>query len=254
MARARKGTNQPKTFPNGMSKKHMNSKKPIDSSYMTEIKPLTDNQKVAFAQYSEGKNLLLHGAAGTGKTFITLYMALKEVLDEDTPYDKIYIVRSLVPTREIGFLPGDHEDKSALYQIPYMNMVRYMFSMPDDNSFEMLYDNLRAQETISFWSTSFIRGVTLDNAIVIVDEFSNLNFHELDSMITRIGEDSKIMLCGDITQSDLTRTSETSGISDFMRILASMNKDFACIEFGIPDIVRSGLVKSYLIAKYNLGF
>ena len=254
MARARKGTNQPKTFPNGMSKKQMKRKKPIDSSYMTEIKPLTDNQKVAFAQYSEGKNLLLHGAAGTGKTFITLYMALKEVLDEDTPYDKIYIVRSLVPTREIGFLPGDHEDKSALYQIPYMNMVWYMFSMPDDNSFEMLYDNLRAQETISFWSTSFIRGVTLDNAIVIVDEFSNLNFHELDSMITRIGEDSKIMLCGDITQSDLTRTSETSGISDFMRILASMNKDFACIEFGIPDIVRSGLVKSYLIAKYNLGF
>ena len=254
MARARKGTNQPKTFPNGMSKKKMKRKKPIDSSYMTEIKPLTDNQKVAFAQYSEGKNLLLHGAAGTGKTFITLYMALKEVLDEETPYDKIYIVRSLVPTREIGFLPGDHEDKSALYQIPYMNMVRYMFSMPDDNSFEMLYDNLRAQETISFWSTSFIRGVTLDNAIVIVDEFSNLNFHELDSMITRIGEDSKIMLCGDITQSDLTRTSETSGISDFMRILASMNKDFACIEFGIPDIVRSGLVKSYLIAKYNLGF
>ena len=253
MAKARKGTNSPKTFPNGMSRKAMKRKKPIDSSYMTEVKPLTDNQKVAFAQYSEGKNLLLHGAAGTGKTFITLYLALQEVLDENTPYDKIYIVRSLVPTREIGFLPGDHEDKSALYQIPYKNMVRYMFSMPDDNSFEMLYDNLRAQETISFWSTSFIRGVTLDNAIVIVDEFSNLNFHELDSMITRIGEDSKIMLCGDITQSDLTRENDKSGISDFMRILAPM-KEFACIEFGIPDIVRSGLVKSYLISKYNLGF
>ena len=253
MARARKGTNAPKTFPNGMSKKHMKRKKPIDSSYMVPVKPLTDNQKTAFAQYAEGKNLLLHGAAGTGKTFITMYLALQEVLDESTPYDKIYIVRSLVPTREIGFLPGDHEDKSALYQIPYKNMVRYMFSMPDDNSFEMLYDNLRAQETISFWSTSFIRGVTLDNAIVIVDEFSNLNFHELDSMITRIGEDSKIMLCGDITQSDLVKDSEKSGISDFIRILQEM-QEFACIEFGIDDIVRSGLVKSYLINKYNLGF
>ena len=177
MARARKGTNAPKTYPNGMSRKQMKRKKPIDKSYMTEVKPLTDNQTTAFAQYSEGKNLLLHGAAGTGKTFITLYMALQEVLDENSPYDKIYIVRSLVPTREIGFLPGDHEDKSALYQIPYKNMVMYMFIMPDDNSFEMLYDNLRAQETISFWSTSFIRGVTLDNAIVLVDEFSNLNFH-----------------------------------------------------------------------------
>jgi|TARA_B100001093_G_scaffold8822_1_gene8509 phosphate starvation-inducible PhoH-like protein/PhoH-like ATPase len=254
MARARKKTGTPQTYPNqNMSKKQMKRKKPIDSSYMTEVKPLTDNQKIAFAQYGEGKNLLLHGAAGTGKTFITLYLALKEVLDENTPYDKIYIVRSLVPTREIGFLPGDHEDKSALYQIPYKNMVRYMFSMPDDNSFEMLYDNLRAQETISFWSTSFIRGVTLDNAIVLVDEFSNLNFHELDSMITRIGEDSKVMFCGDITQSDLTRENDKSGISDFIRILEEM-KEFSCIEFDINDIVRSGLVKSYLLSKYNLGF
>ena len=194
MPRARKKTNGNGTAPlQPMSKKMMKRKKPIDGSYMVDIKPLTDNQKEAFKSYEEGKHLLLHGAAGTGKTFIMLYLALKEVLDESSPYDKIYIVRSLVPTREIGFLPGDHEDKSYLYQIPYKNMVRYMFSMPDDNSFEMLYDNLRAQETIDFWSTSFIRGTTLDNAVVIVDEFSNLNFHELDSMITRIGEDCKIM-------------------------------------------------------------
>ena len=169
---------------------------------------MTDNQKTAFAQYNEGKNLLLHGAAGTGKTFITLYLALQQVLDENTPYDKIYIVRSLVPTREIGFLPGDHEDKSNLYQIPYKNMVKYMFEMPDDAAFEMLYDNLRAQETISFWSTSFIRGVTMDNCIVIVDEFSNLNFHELDSIITRVGENCKIIFAGDYTQSDLIKTNE----------------------------------------------
>ena len=238
MARARKKTGTPQTYPNGMSRKQMKRKKPIDSSYMTTINPLTTNQETVFQQYAEGKNLLLHGAAGTGKTFITLYLALKEVLDESSPYDKIYIVRSLVPTREIGFLPGDHEDKSALYQIPYKNMVRYMFSMPDDNSFEMLYDNLRGQDTISFWSTSFIRGVTLDNAIVIVDEFSNLNFHELDSMITRVGEDSKIMFCGDITQTDLTRENEKTGVSDFINILQAM-REFTCVEFGIDDIVRS---------------
>ena len=237
--------------PQGMSVKMMKRKKPIDKSYMTDIKPLTDNQKIAFDEYKAGKNLLLHGAAGTGKTFIMLYLALQEVLDETTPYEKIYIVRSLVPTREIGFLPGDHEDKSSLYQIPYKNMVRYMFSMPDDNTFEMLYDNLRAQDTIDFWSTSFIRGVTLDNAIIIVDEFSNLNFHELDSMITRIGEDSKLMFCGDITQTDLVRTNEKDGISDFIRVLQDM-KEFSCIEFGLDDIVRSGLVKSYLISKYTI--
>ena len=251
MARARKRNTTSPPVPPGMSAKQIRRKKPIDSSYLTAVNPVTPNQEVAFQQYALGQNLLLHGAAGTGKTFISLYLALQEVLDENTPYDKIYIVRSLVPTREIGFLPGDHEDKSALYQIPYKNMVRYMFSMPDDNSFDMLYDNLRAQETISFWSTSFIRGVTLDNAIVIVDEFSNLNFHELDSMITRIGEDSKIIFCGDITQSDLVKENEKTGIRDFIRILQSM-KEFSCIEFDVEDIVRSGLVKSYLLAKYSL--
>ena len=132
-------------------------------------------------------------------------------------------------------------------------MIRYMFSMPDDNSFEMLYDNLKAQDTISFWSTSFIRGTTFDNAIVVVDEFSNLNFHELDSMITRIGEDCKIMFCGDITQTDLTRENEKTGVSDFISILQEM-KEFTCVEFGIDDIVRSGLVKSYLISKLTMGF
>ncbi len=253
MPRARKRNTTSNPVPSNMTAKQIRRKKPIDKSYMVPINPLTPNQETVFQQYAEGQNLLLHGAAGTGKTFITLYLALQEVLDENTPYDKIYIVRSLVPTREIGFLPGDHEDKSALYQIPYKNMVKYMFSMPDDNSFDMLYDNLRAQETISFWSTSFIRGVTMDNCIVIVDEFSNLNFHELDSMITRIGEDSKIMLCGDITQSDLTKDNEKTGVSDFIRILQAM-REFTCVEFGIDDIVRSGLVKSYLLTKYNLGF
>lgn len=240
-------------FPSGMSVKQMKRRKPIDHTYMVPIEPVTENQQIMFDQYAAGKHLLLHGCAGTGKTFITLYNALREVLDENTPYDKIYIVRSLVPTREIGFLPGDHDDKASLYQIPYKNMVRYMFSMPDDNSFQMLYDNLRSQETISFWSTSFIRGVTLDNCIIIVDEFSNLNFHELDSMITRVGEDTRIMLCGDITQTDLTKESEKSGIGDFMKIIQNM-EEFYCVEFGIPDIVRSGLVKSYLLSKYKLGY
>ena len=196
---------------------------------------------------------MLHGAAGTGKTFISLYLALKQCLDPASKYEKVYMVRSLVPTREIGFLPGDHEDKSNLYQIPYKNMVKYMFEMPDDNSFEALYSNLRAQETISFWSTSFIRGTTFDNSIILVDEFSNLNFHELDSIITRVGEDCKIIFCGDYFQSDLTRSNEREGILDFLRILKQM-PSFTCVEFGIDDIVRSGLVKEYLVSKIQLGY
>ena len=164
----------------------------------------------------------------------------------------MYIVRSLVPTREIGFLPGDHEDKANLYQIPYKNMVRYMFEMPDDASFEMLYGNLKAQDTISFWSTSFIRGTTIDNSIVLVDESENLNFHELDSIITRLGVNSRIIFAGDAAQSDLIKAHEKTGIMDFKKIIDDMD-EFESIEFGIDDIVRSGLVKSYLISKLNLG-
>jgi len=188
----------------------------------------------------------------THNTFITLYNALRDVLDERTPYEKIYIVRSLVPTREIGFLPGDHDNKADIYQIPYKNMVKYMFQMPSDVDFEMLYGNLKSQETIKFWSTSFLRGVTIDNAIVIVDEFANLNFHELDSIITRVGENCKIMFCGDATQSDLVKTNERNGIIDFMKIIRTM-PSFDIIEFGINDIIRSGIVKEYLVAKLNSG-
>ena len=131
-------------------------------------------------------------------------------------------------------------------------MVQSMFEMPDDNSYEMLYDNLKAQETVSFWSTSFIRGTTLDNSIVIIDECQNLNFHELDSIITRVGQDTKIVFCGDAAQTDLVKVNERSGILDFQKILDKM-PEFTLIEFGIDDIVRSGLVKSYLINKINLG-
>ena len=234
-----------------MSSKQMRRKKPINLDMMVKIEPLTDNQQVLFDSYKEEKNIFAYGAAGTGKTFITLYNALRDVLDETTPYEKIYIVRSLVATREIGFLPGTHEDKSSLYQIPYKNMVKYMFEMPDDATFEMLYGNLKQQETISFWSTSFIRGTTFDNAILLVDECQNLNFHELDSIITRVGENCKIMFCGDAIQSDLVKTYERNGILDFMKILEVM-EEFKMIEFGVDDIVRSGLVKNYIMSKLKL--
>ena len=236
----------------GMTAKQMKRKKPYNSDMMVGIEPITPNQTTAFAHYNEGKNLFLYGAAGTGKTFITLYMALKQVLDPLTPYNKVVLVRSLVSTREIGFLPGDHEDKSALYQIPYKNMVKYMFELATDNDFEMLWGNLKAQESVTFWSTSFIRGTTLDASIVIVDESQNLNFHELDSIITRVGEDTKIMFCGDVAQTDLIRTNEKNGILDFQKIITMM-PEFALVEFGVDDIVRSGLVKSYITSKHTLG-
>jgi len=249
MAR-RKRTDQPIGV--GLTAKQAKRKKPINLDYLIDIDPLTENQKLLFKYYDEGKNIFAHGVPGSGKTFCLLYKALNEVLDERTPYEKIYIVRSLVQTREIGFLPGGEDDKKSLFEIPYKNMVKYMFQMPSDAEFEMLYGNLKSQNTISFWCTSFIRGITLDNSIIIVDEAQNCSSHESFSVISRCGEDTKIMFSGDIEQSDLTRASEKTGIIDFIRVIEAM-PSFEKLEFGIDDIVRSNLVKEFVIAKKSLG-
>ena len=183
---------------------------------------------------------------------LALYNALKDVLDPKSPRERVYLVRSIIPTRDIGFLPGDEEDKSYLYQVPYQNMVRFMFKRGSDAEFDRLYNDLRNQGTIDFLTTSFLRGVTIDNGVVIVDECQNLNFHELDTIMTRVGQDTKIIFAGDMQQTDLTKSQDRNGILSFVNILQEM-QEMECIEFGINDIVRSGLIKSYLINKIKLG-
>ena len=226
--------------------------KEINLQSLLSIKPITDNQKLVFDTWKKGKNQFLFGAAGTGKTFVSLYCALRDVMDLKQPYDRVVLVRSLIPTREIGFLPGDEEDKSALYQVPYQNMVRFMFEAANEAQCNSLYERLKGQGSLYFLSTSFLRGLTFDNTIIIVDECQNLNFHELDTIITRVGQDSKIVFCGDFSQTDLIKQNERNGLHDFLRILEEM-EEFNCTEFTLGDIVRSGFVRSYLINKIKMG-
>jgi len=211
------------------------------------FQPITENQKKTYEAYKQNKHLLLHGIAGTGKTFLSLYLALEEVLDPATVYDDVFIVRSVVSTRDIGFLPGDEQEKVSIYEAPYRSICRELFGIKDS------YDALKQQSNVKFMSTSFIRGITINNAIVIVDECQNLNFHELDSIITRIGKNSKIIFCGDYTQTDLTRENDKKGILNFMKILKEI-KEFETVEFMIDDIVRSDFLKSYIVAKYKFGY
>ena len=226
--------------------------KEINQTHLVEVKPITDNQTQIFESWKKGQNQFLFGSAGTGKTFISLYLALQDVMNLKTPYNRVAIVRSLIPTREIGFLPGDEEDKAALYQVPYQNMVQFMFQMQNEQAFNSLYDRLKGQRSLFFVSTSFLRGLTFDNTVIIVDECQNLNFHELDTIITRVGQDSKIVFCGDFDQTDLIKQNEKNGLHDFLRILEEM-EEFNCLEFTIGDIVRSGFVRNYLINKTKLG-
>ena len=227
-----------------------NGHKPLKKVRIDDLltfQPITENQQKTYDAYKNDKHLLLHGIAGTGKTFLSLYLSLEEVLDPSTVYDDVFIVRSVVSTRDIGFLPGDEQEKVSIYEAPYRSICRELFGIKDS------YDALKQQNNVKFMSTSFIRGITINNAVVIVDECQNLNFHELDSIITRIGKNSKIIFCGDYTQTDLTRDNDKRGIVNFMKILKSI-KEFETIEFGIDDIVRSDFLKSYIIAKYKFGY
>lgn len=209
------------------------------------IDPLTDNQELAFSFNRSNKNLMLHGIAGTGKTFLAMYFALKEILEGDTNKKKLVIVRSVVPTRDMGFLPGTAKEKAAVYEAPYIAICTELFGRGD------AYELLSRKGIIEFISTSFIRGITLSDSVVIVDEAENLNGHELDSIITRLGYNTRILFSGDFRQTDLTNNREKKGFSDFINILKHMDL-FAFIDFKKEDIVRSELVKSYIIAKDEL--
>lgn len=228
------------------------NRKPIGIEVFRNIEPITETQQKFYDSYDDNKHLVAYGVPGSGKTFSSLYKGLEEVFDESSGKDTIYIVRSLVQTRSIGFMPGSESEKQGYFETPYRNMVQSMFDLPSDPEYDMLYDNLKSQKTIKFYNTSFLRGLTFDDCIIIVDEFQNLNFHELSSIITRVGENCRIVFSGDAEQTDLVSTNEKNGIHDFMRILQIM-PSFDILEFGVDDIVRSGLVKEFILAKRELG-
>jgi len=214
----------------------------LDNFHLKEVEPKTDNQARTFSAYHQNKNLLLHGSAGTGKTFISMYLGLNSILN-NTGYYKLVIVRSVVPTREVGHLPGDLDKKIEVYELPYKQITNELFNRGD------AYEVMKKKRKIEFLSTSFIRGVTFDNAIVIVDEVQNMSDMEIHTIVTRIGSNCKIIFSGDTNQDDLTnKRHEKSGLSIFMDIIGRMNS-FAMIEFDYSDIVRSDFVKSYIISR-----
>lgn len=213
---------------------------------MKKIDPQTENQSSVFDSWDDGDNIVLAGSAGTGKTFLAMYLALESVLTRDTPYHRVIIVRSVVPVRDMGFLPGTLEEKKEVFETPYKSICNELFNDPKS------YNKMINNNTIEFTTTSYIRGMTIDNAIIVVDEMQNLNFHELDSVVTRVGENCRIIFSGDYYQSDFTNESDRQGIQRFLRIVEQL-KNFSVITFNWHDIVRSDFLRDYIMTKELLG-
>ncbi len=212
---------------------------------LADIEPMTEAQSSFFNNYNEGKCQLLMGYPGTGKTFLSMYKAFDELISGDTDLNQIVIVRSAVPTRDIGFLPGDLNEKSQVYELPYKKVCSELFGRDD------AYEILVKHGIVRFMITSYVRGITLDNCIVIMDEFQNCTSHEADSVLTRLGRNSKAMFCGDFMQTDFSKDKDKD-VCKFVKVLESMPNWFMRNEFGVDDIVRSGLVKAYIQAKYMI--
>lgn len=214
---------------------------------LKDIKPLTENQESVFHSYFSGQNVLMYGCAGSGKSFISLYLALNDLIAGK--YKKIIIVRSAVASREVGFLPGTLAEKLAFYELPYQDMVSDLAQLPG------AYDWLKSKDMLEFLSTSFVRGITLDDCIIIIDEAQNMLLHELSSILTRVGKNTKVFICGDTRQNDLAHAKgkQESGLPQMVNIAKHM-KSFGVVEFQVKDIVRSGFVYDFLLAKINLGY
>lgn len=223
---------------------HRRSQDRINFS-LDKITPLTDNQRKTFYSYDEGKNLMLVGTAGTGKSFLSIYLGMRDIIEKKT-HDKMVIVRSVVPTRDMGFLPGSNKEKSKVYEAPYYAIFGELFDRGD------AYDYLKNRNVVEFMTTSFVRGITVNDSIIIVDEFQNMNASELHSVFTRIGKNCRVIFAGDVKQNDLrVQRQDASGFRDFFRVMDKM-KSFDVIEFTRDDIVRSDLVREYVIAREDL--
>lgn len=213
--------------------------------HLITVEPMTTSQEVVFTAWDEGNHLVMTGAAGSGKTFSALYLALEDTLDPSEPQHQIILCRSAVPTREIGYLPGTLDEKLDAYTAPYRQICSHLFD--DDGA----YEKLAKQGVIKFVSTSHLRGTTFDDAIIIIDEMQNLTFHELDSIITRVGNNCRVVFCGDYYQTDFVKTTDRAGMHSFMEIIEHMNR-FTIVEFTWADIVRSDFVRDYIMTKEML--
>ena len=220
----------------------------IKLDHLKTFDALTENQQKFFDAYKRGDYFIgLFGSPGVGKTFLAMYRGLEEVLDRSNPFKQIVVVRSAVQVRDQGFVPGSLDEKMEIYETPYKEISETLFGRSD------AWDRLKEQGYARFISTTAIRGISIDDAIILVDESQSMTFHELSSVISRVGHRSKIIFIGDLKQNDLIKSkNDVSGLKEFLNVARHMD-EFSEITFTPDDIVRSSLVKSFIVACDKLG-
>lgn len=210
---------------------------------LKSISPKTVNQRRVFEEYNQNKNLIIHGYPGTGKTFLAVYLAMNEIINGNTDYKNVIIVRSVVPSRDMGHLPGTEEKKSEVYELPYHEIFGELFGNRG------AYEHFKKSGVVRFCTTSFLRGLTFSNSIIIIEESQNMTEQEINTVMTRISETSKVVICGDFRQNDLLyKRNETSYMKELIEITSRMSQ-FRSIEMKIEDIVRGPLVKEWIVIK-----
>jgi phosphate starvation-inducible PhoH-like protein len=231
---------------NGKASGVPNKRKSWTIHDLKRIRAITATQEDMFQDFFNGDNIVAHGSAGTGKTYIASYLALNEYLRKDNDLECIHIVRSAVPTRDVGFLPGSIEEKAAMYELPYKDIFGDLLGRQSS------YEDMKESGIVKFCTTSYLRGLSWDNSIIIVDEAQSMSFHEISTIMTRVGKNCRIIVCGDLHQNDLTKKGDASGFADFLNVAKSM-RDFTSIKFTSDDIVRSEFTKSWIMACERLG-
>lgn len=245
-ARKKKFSTETESFED---QKQIGSKKSFSVKDLISFKPITERQKDFFnAFYSNIPVIIQDGPAGTGKSIVSIYCALSKVLSSDSGYERLIVIRSAVETRSQGFLPGTKEEKEEVFELPYIDIMSRI------TNYKNSYGMMKSLGYYEFMTTSHLRGTTFDNCIIVVDEAQNADIEELATIFTRIGKNSMIIVCGDTNQNDLFRKREKSGFEDFKKIINNMSIDTsATITYTFDDIVRSKLVKEFIISRANLG-